>query len=199
MKNIQFILLTVIVSSCSSTKIVSSWKDPEASSEDFEKVMIAVLSTNEANRRLAEDRLVSKSEGGLLPSYRYFNDSKIIKDEGQAKAILQENDFDGVMTLRLLEIQEEENYVPGSGYNPSYASYGYWGYHTAYWDGYYEPGYYVTDKKYIVETSIFSLDENKLVWSAVTATVNPTKIQKSIDEIAYLTYKQMVRDGFINK
>jgi hypothetical protein len=200
MKNLVFsILALILLGSCSSTKLVSSWRDPDVTVKegDFKKVMIAVLSPNESNRRQAEDRICKEREV-FHPSYEFLKNEEVNKDEAQVQQILKEEGFDGIITVKLIESKETQSYVQGT-YRPAYYSRGYRGYHSAYWGGYYEPGYYQTDLEYNVETSFFSIKDDKLIWSGITNTVNPTKLEKTIDEITYLTYKQMVREGFVTK
>lgn len=197
MKNLIYITLLCCFFGCSSTKIVSSWKDPDSSFVEgqFGKVIVVALSPNELNRRIAEDKIASESEN-LYASYNYL-DKNVINDEEKTKEIFKKEAFDGVMMLKLIEQKEEQTYVPGSSYTPRYYGYGYAGYHSAYWGGYYEPGYYKTDKKYFIETSVFSLKKDKLLWSGITSTVNPSKVERAIDEITFVTYRQMKKDGFI--
>ena len=185
--------LTTFMASCSSTRIVKSWKDTNSTDnpDKWEKVLVAVQSTSAVKRRVAEDKLASMSDK-VYASYNLFPDKSVVENENELKKTISEGDFDAIMTLRLTDKNKETSYIPGS-----YKS-GYWGYHRGYWTGYYDPGYYREDTYYSIETQVFSLAENKLVWSAITSTVNPSKIDKTIVEIAKMTYKQMQKDGFIH-
>lgn len=79
-----FILSAVllIASSCTSTSIVNSWKDPDFSENprSWDKVLVAVQSTSEGQRRVAEDELASMSDK-LYPSYNIFASKSAIADE----------------------------------------------------------------------------------------------------------------------
>jgi hypothetical protein len=197
MKNLkQFLaiaLIAVFMSSCSSTSVINSWKDPNSTDDPdkWEKVLVAVQSTTDGQRRVAEDKLASLS-GRLYPSYMLFPDKSSIQNESDLKRKISEGDFDAIMTFRLVNRDKQTSYVPGS-----YTG-GYWGYHRGYWGGYYDPGYYREDTYYAVETQVFSLAEDKLVWSSITSTANPSKADKTIEEIARMTYRQMEKDGFIH-
>ena len=149
-------------------------------------------STSAVKRRVAEDKLASISDK-VYASYKLFPDKSVLENENEMKKTISDGEFDAIMTLRLTDKNKETSYIPSS-----YQS-GYWGYHRAYWTGYYDPGYYYTeDTYYPIETQVFSLAENKLVWSGIISTVNPSKIDKTIVEIAKMTYKQMQKDGFIH-
>ena len=46
------------------------------------------------------------------------------------------------------------------------------------------------------ETSRRVIDPNKLLWIGTTKFVNPTKLEKTVNEIAYLVDDKMTNDGF---
>ena len=58
---------------------------------------------------------------------------------------------------------------------------------------------YITTKTYILETVIFSLKDNRIIWSGTTETFEPSGIKKMTNEISKVIYKQMVAEGFIRK
>ncbi|MEM6361132.1 MAG: hypothetical protein AAF731_13640 [Bacteroidota bacterium] len=55
------------------------------------------------------------------------------------------------------------------------------------------------DTNYIIETSAFSVEKDKLLWTAISETVNPSDIEKSVDDIMKQVYKRMIEDGFISE
>lgn len=188
-----FALVALIMVSCASTSIVNSWKDPNftGNADDWDKVLVAVQSSSDVKRRVAEDELASLSDV-LHASYMLFPDRASVEDEAKLRKKVEDEGFDAIMTLRLIDANKQTSYVPGS-----YTG-GYWGYHRGYWGGYYDPGYYREDTYYAVETQVWSLSEEKMVWSGITSTVNPSKIDKTINEVARLTFRQMEKDGFIH-
>jgi hypothetical protein len=58
------------------------------------------------------------------------------------------------------------------------------------------PGYYTTDKNYFVETTVYTVSPDKLVWTATTKTVNPSKIDKMVTEIADVVSDKMKKRRF---
>jgi len=186
-------IMAAFVASCSSTSIVNSWKDPNSNDnpDKWDRVLVAVQSSSDVKRRVAEDQLASMSET-LFASYTIFPDKAAVQDEDALRRKIEQGEFDAIMTMRLIDQNTQTSYVPGS-----YTG-GYWGYHRGYWGGYYDPGYYRQDTYYAVETQVFSLAEEKLVWSGITSTVNPSKIDKTIEEVARMTFRQMQKDGFIH-
>lgn len=192
-----------LIQSCSpSTKVLSSWKDPEAhiDPDHLDKVMVGVLSPQEASRRKSEEQ-ISTYHKSFVPSYQVLGTQEIILDTAQSKAILKRQGFDGALLFRLVDKEKSTTYVPGStSYGTGYGGYGgygggYWGYHSAYYGSYYDPGYYVEDVNYVVETILYSFEKNKLIWTALTTTSNPSDRADSIDDIVSTVFEQMRRDG----
>ena len=193
-KKIAIAFLAIFTVCCSYTRIVKSWKDPNSTDnpDKWEKVLVAVQSTSAVKRRVAEDKLASISDK-VYASYKLFPDKSVLENENEMKKTISDGEFDAIMTLRLTDKNKETSYIPSS-----YQS-GYWGYHRAYWTGYYDPGYYYTeDTYYPIETQVFFFSRKQTCLVRNHISVNPSKIDKTIVEIAKMTYKQMQKDGFIH-
>ena len=93
--------------------------------------------------------------------------------------------------MSLTQVENSTTYVPGTSYG------GWYGYYRRAAPAYYSTGYYSTDKTYYIETNIYSLDQNKLLWSGITSTVNPSKTEKMVDEIANTIKAQLKKDGLM--
>jgi hypothetical protein len=67
-------------------------------------------------------------------------------------------------------------------YPPYYGGfYGFYGYG---WGYAYSPGYLSTDTIVSVETNLYDLEEDELVWAGVTETFNPSAVNDMVNEIA---------------
>jgi len=80
---------------------------------------------------------------------------------------------------------------------PAYATFwgaGYYGYG---WGGVYSPGYIQTDTIVIVETLVYSLPQNKLVWAGQSETTNPSKVGPFIQELVRKAAAEMEKQGLI--
>lgn len=185
-------LTSFIIVSCSSTTIQSTWKAPGASytKESFKKVLVVALVQNEATRRMAEDKLAAKNPA-FRASYMVLGPNQKDLNEDSIKAIVARDGYDGVVSMQLIDVQKTASYVPG------YYQGGYYGWHSMNYGGYYSQGYYTEDRNYIVETNVFSIAQDKLLWSCITSTLNPTNVNKTVDEIWYAVLTRMKREKFI--
>src|SRR3954470_7089922 len=190
MRIYKFLLASFIVffAACSpSTKMEKTWTDPSftpASAKSFNKVLVMGLLKDESTRRIAEDKMVAQFKNvKAVQSYSYLQPSDT--DRNMVEQRLKKDSFDGVVVMRLADVQKSTSYVPGTGYG------GWYGYRYA------SPGYYQEDKTFYVETDIYSLEANKLLWSGTTSSLNPSKLDKTLDEIIAALKEQMKKQGLI--
>ena len=201
MKNlIAFVLVVTIFISCSpSTEITKTWMEPGATVTPGPdtKTLIIALVKDETSRRVIEDELVSRFKTSAVASYKILTPDllKEANDEALTRQVTQDK-FTHILLMRLADVEKEVSYVPGTT-TSYYGSYGrYYGY-GANW--YSSPGYYQEDKNYFIETTIYSVNPNKLLWTGTTKTVNPSKLPKAVNDIADVVTKKMAQDGFLKK
>jgi hypothetical protein len=193
-------LLLAGMFACSpTTQIVKSWRDPGAtvSSSGSYKGLVVGLVKDESSRRIVEDALVRRLNGKGVASYTVITEEMIkAAKEDQLAEKLAQGGFTHLLIVRLADIEKETSYVPGTT-TAYYRGYGrYYGYGAGV---YTTPGYYTTDKNYFIETAVYSVSPDKLLWTGTTKTVNPSKMDQTINEIAETVAEQMRKDGFLIK
>lgn len=200
-KIIISVVIISLLASCSTTHITSSWREPEKqiSIDQLNKVLVVALFKNETSRHKAEDEMVSYLSGKGVVSYDYLNENFNKQNEEGIRNQITADGFDGAITMRLLDVEKDTGYSPGviNSYPSYYRTFG--GYYYRNWPFYSNPGYYFTTKIYTVETNVFSIKENKIIWTSLTETTNPNGVDKMMDEISKVVYKQMIKEGFVSK
>lgn len=193
---VSIFALTAMLYGCTSTKIVSSWRDPNTTVQEgqFKKVLIVALVQNESTRRTVEDQLVAHFKGNAVASYNYLKADEMSSDSTGMKVKFMNDGFDGMITMQLVKVDKDVNYVPGS-YPTAY--YSPWGYGAYAWGAYSTPGYYTVDDNYKVETNVYKLSPQKLVWSGVTSTLEPGSVEKAVSEIVAAIKEEMEEEGFL--
>lgn len=198
-KGLFVIGFSLLLFSCVSTKIEKTWRDPDTTVDmsQVTKVLVVALLKEETNRRIAEDQMVTYMKGKGVASYSYGKVNTNTMNEQQIAAQLKQDGFDAAVTMRLVDVSKDVTYTPGSfsTYPVYYRTFG--GYYVRSWQGYSTPDRYNTTKTYTVETNIYSLKQNKLVWSGITSTTDPNKVSKMMLEVADVLYKRMVKEGFV--
>jgi hypothetical protein len=194
----------VLLASCNQTKFVSTWTEPGRSGpvELPGKKVAAFLLTHKKNLREATEDLLARSltERGAqgIAGYTLINEDGGL-DSTQALEALRSNGVDGAVILRPVGNFKESDVVPGqvwytSGYYSSFS--GYWGYG---WPGAYDPGEGVTNKVYAVETMVYSVKDNRLLWSGISHTTQPADLEKFIAGLSEAASKEMKKSGLLPK
>jgi hypothetical protein len=204
MRNAVRVLLVGIIawstSACATTTFQSTWKAPDAKPVELsgQKVVAFVLTKNAASRRAAEDALAAEiTAGGAqgVPSYTLIADAGA-PDEAKAKAQVEGAGATGVVVMRPVDTSKEV--VATSTYmGPSYGPYwgGYYGYG---WGGAWGGGVDVrTNTIVTVETLVYSLSQNKLIWAAQSNTTNPSKVDAFVRELATAARREMTKAGLL--
>lgn len=177
------LLSLIFLAACGpSTKIEKTWTDPSFTpgNVNFHKVLCIAQMPDESTRRIAEDKMVAAFQNvTAVPSYTYLQPADTVT--GTVDARLKKDGFDGVVIMKLTAVDKSTSYVPGTTYGGYYGG-RYGGYYGGY-GGYGTSGYYQEDKTYYVETNFYSIDNSKLLWSATTSSLNPSKIGKSLDQV----------------
>jgi hypothetical protein len=194
--------VALTLTACASSSFVSTWKAPDAQAVDptGKKVAAVYMSSNESSRRAAEDVLARKlTEHGAqgVPSYTLL-DSSVVTDVERTKKQLAEAGVDGVVIMRVLGEKERTRVTyQGApwGYAPYYRHFeSYWGFG---WGAPYSPTEVTTTTELSVETLVYSLIRDELLWAGTTRTTDPGKIARLVDETADAAAKEMTKQGVL--
>jgi len=200
----RWIGLCVVVglSGC-ATGLVSSWKAVDAQPFQLrgEKVAAVVMASDQTTRRAGEHALARElSARGAqgIPMYTLLGDAH--PEETKARVAAEQAGIVGVVVLRPVRIDKELSSTPGSYSGPMYG---------AFWGGYHglgggspwpvHDGGLRTDTIIIVETLVYSLTQNKLLWGGQSKTRNPANLDRLIADTAEQVADELVRQGLIAK
>jgi hypothetical protein len=193
--------LSALFFSCSApSQILSSWRDPGTSitNPGIHKIVVAAIIHDPVVRRQIEDYMVSLYPGAATPSYIAFGPKPLDGNEDAVNLELKKQGYDGIVLLRQTNETINQHYVPGRF--PTY--YQTWG---GYWRNgwgvsYYNPGtpgHIATKRTWVVQVTVYSVQENKLIWAADTRTTNPGGRVPLFQDVCNSVRKQMKSDGFL--
>lgn len=189
--------LIILLTGCGpSTKIEKSWTEPSLANapiKPFNKALVVGLLKDESTRRIAEDKMVAAMNSKGVQSYTYLQAGDSKDNAAEITERLKKDGFDGVVIMRLADMEKSMSYVPGTSYG------GWYGYYRYAAPMYGSPGYYTEDKTYYVETNVYSLADDKLLWSGMTSTLNPGKTSKMIDDVISTIRNKMQEEKLIPK
>jgi hypothetical protein len=193
---------TLALAACASTSFNTSWKAPDAAPMSLkagDKVVALVVSPNESTRRGAEASLAAElTKRGVqgVPAYSIIPTEEI-RDKDKAKARVEAAGASAVVVMRVTGKEKELSSSPGGMYMGPYYG-GFWGGYYGYgWGGVYDPGYLRTDTIVSVETLVYDLRQDKLVWAGQSSTMNPSKAESFIKELVDESAKEMRKQGVL--
>ena len=209
--SILMLPLLLFLSNCStSTKITGSWVDPTVKQQpkQINSIFIASLSRKIDFRTKLENALAAQAEQRnikVIKSAEFFTpefyQTKPSKEVLMSR--IRQTGVDAILTVSLIHKDSETRYVPGTrNYYPA-PVFGWYGNFYRYYNYWYptfnDPGYYVTDKIYFMETNLYDLKTEKLIWSAQSESINPGSVDSFVKNYPVLLMKQMVKDGILRQ
>ena len=188
----------VLLNSCiNSTQITKSWHEPSKhiNIDKLNKVLVVAMFKNKISSRLAEDQMASYLGNKGVVSYNYLDSDFNKRNVEAIREKIRDDGFDGAITMRLIDAQKEKVYNPSNFdlYPPYYLNFS--GYYYRNFPYYSIQGYYTTSKIFTVETNVFSIKEDKIIWTGITKTTDPNGVERMMKEIAKVVYKKMRREG----
>ena len=194
--------VALAAAACASTTFNSTWKAPGAGPLNFKgkKVAALVISKEEGVRYGAEDALAQEitRQGAIGVAAYGLIPKELTQDKEKAKEFLAKAGVAGVVAMRAVGKDQQITSSPAAYYGgPYYATFWGGGYYGWGWGGVYDPGYVRTDTIVYVETLVYSLDQDKLVWAGRSQTTNPSKVGDFIKELVVAAAKEMRKQGLI--
>jgi len=193
----------VTVLACGTTTFHSTWKNPAAEPSNLggKRVAALILSEEEPLRYAAEDALAREitAHGGVgVPGYTLLPKG-LVRDEEKARELLEKARVEVVVALRPRKWDESLTANLGTYWgSPRYASFwgsGFWGWGWG-WGGA-DDGHLHVDTVLVVETLVYSLRQDKLVWATQSQTMNPSEVGPFIHELSRKLGTEMEKQGML--
>lgn len=200
------ILLLLLISGCSTSKITTSWKSNDVYVAQYNKILVLGV-IHENDRRFQEN--MENHLVGDLKELGYNAVSSLAEygpkafeniDEETALNKLKDKGVDAVMTIVLLNKEKERRFVVDHGQYPNGNYYNTFGnYRTSVYSRIYEPGYYVTDTRYFWESNFYSVHSPKLIYSVQTQSFDPSNSEILAHEYGRMIVKDMMKQKVLVK
>lgn len=210
MKNIQTFFAAagvLILCSCSTTSVTSTWKASETVPSSHKKIMIVGI-IREADRTIRQ-KMEEHLAGDLRElGYNSFSAYEVYgpkafdnMSEETINRRLASDSVDAVLTVVLLDKQKERYYVRGRVvYSPYVTYYGrFWGYYRSIYTRIETPDYYEVSTKYFWESNSYDLHKNKLLYSVQTRSFEPAPANALAHEYGQKIIESMLHDKVIER
>jgi len=194
-------VLAAGVSLAAKTKFQSVWKAPDAATVSFAgaKVAALVIDKDDSLRVAGEEALVRELNArGLqgVASYRMIPKEELLNVE-KARPWFERAGVQGVVALRVVNDDRRKTVVPGMWTTDYYQTF--WSYYGYSWGAVYTPGYVRDERIVSLETLIFSVPKNALVWAGLSVTENQKEGTKVVAEVVKEAVEEMRKQGLAKR
>ncbi len=206
-KGILVLFLLLVAFSCSSTQLVSNWKDPDTVLFYANKVLVVGMTDNEVVREDFENKLTKKFEKRGVKAVRSldlfdvkFTSSKQSEKElSEVEQQLLDKDFDAILFTKIIGSEDKktlrrklsdferysgmfkDDYIKNQGI-------------------YYEDDYYDVFTVFHAETALYCIcvgKERQIIWRAGIDITDPQNFEKSVDDYVKLVMLAMEEQNLI--
>lgn len=179
-----YIAFLMVVSSCRSTELIGSWKREDISAKSYKDVGVVVMTPNMSTRSIVEsDIAIILRQKGIKATPTFdifpFAAKRGLFEEVDAEEMRQhvkervtKFGFEALLIVAILDQKTETRYNQGSSFSlavPAY-QYNYYGYYQWAYATVSAPGYYTTKTTYFLESNLYDVASEGLIWTAQTKT-----------------------------
>lgn len=196
-----FSILVLLIAACASTptEIESTWKDPTYGGDPFDRIVVMAEFQTQAESRRFETAAVSvlRSRGvDAVAGHNVLEDKRYSADE--MDRLLGSTEADGVLMFKLIAIDEDLRYRRPTPYLtgvPRSTIWGdpyYWYYypHSTFYPYWLSartvtraPGYWQEVRRFVIESSLYDSETDRLVWSAKSGTHDDNELAVIADSV----------------
>jgi hypothetical protein len=195
----------------STVDVIASWINKEKiPAEPGKSVFITVLTHNMNVRSELENELASVATANGIRAVKSL--SVLTPVTGVPDSVIMpifvkkvtESGCSSVLLVSLLDSKNETKYIKGSSYSYDPTSYyGFYGTYPTYYASTYStistPGYYVSDDTYYLESNLYDVATQGILFSIQTKAVNPDDINKASHEFATTLVDELKDNGLLKK
>jgi hypothetical protein len=198
--------LAVAPACTSSVQMTGQWVDKTLFQPGkYKSVFIAAMSQNLEVKQIFENDLASEAARRGLKAVKsgdVFKPNFTAENASSKEAVLakvRELGLETIFTVVLKRKETSTRYVPGETYAPAPYYGGYWGYYSNTYGTVYAPGYYVHDKTYYVESNLYEVASEKLLWSVQSEVFNPDNVETVAAEYTTMLLDALDKEGLLRK
>lgn len=186
----------ILTVSCAGTRLSQTWVDEARRGEPVADVLVIVIADKARNREAFEKKFVRQlqaagveavASGEAIPMPR---DLKLEKDV--IRQAVEKYGSDAVIISHLAGLEKEEVFTRTG---PVYG--GYYNYYGYVFDRVHDPGFSGEVATVRLETNLYDVKTEQLLWSGQTTSENVTSVDTVIDEVIALVIKDLQKQKLL--
>jgi len=197
--------LVMAIAACGAIVHAAEFKDTytargiEAQNFTGKKVAALVITDDVALRMSAEEALVRVlKERGILavPSYPMIPPEEL-RDKDRAKGWFERAAVEGIIVLRPVVMERRVTHYESQWTSTYYQSL--WGYYGNAWGAVWTPAHSRREDTVVVETMVYSVPKDLLLWGGVSEARNPDSMDAYIKELVKDGVNEIKKAGLLRK
>jgi len=182
-------------------RFTSVWSSPDIAQVSFagQRLAAMVITHDDSLRVAGEESLAHElSARGFLAvaTYRIAPKEELQSAE-RAKVWFEKANVAGVVVLRPVASETRTVYTPTVWLSPTYSTL--WAFYGEGWGNVYVAGSLERETVVMVETMVYSVSRNQLMWAAVSEATNPKTLQRFVDDLIQESVKELQKQGLARK
>ncbi len=195
---VPVLLLLATLATAASTRFVSTWRNPFAPVIDKSSMKMAtfVMSADQSMRLGPEETLAAelRSRGVRCVAGYTVLPGELAKDPEKAKEFLHKAGITGAVIMRVVADEKvarpKRSAYWATSYYPTF-----WGYWEYGWTEVYTIGDPGSDRYVSIETLLYHIEQDKLIWAGQSETTNPKNVRKFAKDLVDAAGKEIRRAG----
>ena len=195
----SFAVIAFVATALVHAQIKSSWKAPDVGPMDFKgKKVAAVVITDDLSVQTSGEEALARMLVGRgvtgVASYKMIPREEL-RDPAKAKGWFERGKVAGVVVMRVVSSEKETLYTPTVWATATYSSF--WNYYGTSWTS--VRSYKTSQVRVLeIETLVYDVEKDKLIWAGVSQTKNPKSIQILVNELVNDVAAEMRTQGLIS-
>lgn len=186
-------------------KFTSTWKAPGIGPFNFagKKVAALVITADQPLQVSAEEALKREisARGPVGVAAYTLVPREALTDKDQARTWFERAGVDGVVAMRVVNVDKETTYSAVVWSSGQYGNF--WDYYGRSWGSVYGVGTPIGGARenttVAVETLLFDVRQNTLLWAGITETTNPESVGSYMKGLANALVKELTKEGLVKK
>jgi len=187
---LPLIAIICFFASCTTTtRMTDTWKDKTYQGK-AQKILVIMVAKSPDMRELFEDRFVGELNSRGNNTFQSYTivPMEQLRDKEVVKSKIKSSGADTVLISRLVDTKTIESYNPGLIYVVPASYYDWWGYYAVVFADY---GYTGNVAVAYIETNLYDVKSEKLIWSAHSKTERTEGEQQLITAFIKLMIKKL--------
>lgn len=175
----------------------SVWTDPSYTGKAKTNVLIVGIARRPESRITFEYQLKHEltSKGVVAVASVDVLPKDVQLDKDSFAEFFGTEHFDAILITGVVNADTSKYYTPGTTTVGHYNT----------WHGYYgsvhsvhtSPGYWSTDTEYVLESNLWDMASDRLIWRGISNIYNPESAVEAITELSTLLVNQLGKDGMV--